>query len=146
MYYRDFIQHGEITFERDESYLSHHGTKGMKWGIRRYQNPDGSLTEDGKKRYRLDVVKKLSKDKHFNELVKQYHEETKRMPNFKTIKQQENWFGSAQHKKVISLNNEIKKEIDKQLSSFDDNIKFDIRTQLYLEYFNNGHGAIPVRW
>lgn len=31
--------------------LYHHGTKGMKWGIRRYQNTDGSLTPAGKKRY-----------------------------------------------------------------------------------------------
>lgn len=31
--------------------LYHHGTKGMKWGIRRYQNKDGSLTPAGKKRY-----------------------------------------------------------------------------------------------
>lgn len=31
--------------------LQHHGTKGMKWGIRRYQNSDGSLTPAGKKRY-----------------------------------------------------------------------------------------------
>lgn len=31
--------------------LYHHGIKGMRWGIRRYQNPDGSLTEAGKKRY-----------------------------------------------------------------------------------------------
>lgn len=31
--------------------LYHYGTKGQKWGIRRYQNPDGSLTEEGKKRY-----------------------------------------------------------------------------------------------
>lgn len=31
--------------------LYHHGILGQKWGIRRFQNPDGSLTEAGKKRY-----------------------------------------------------------------------------------------------
>lgn len=31
--------------------LYHHGVKGMRWGIRRYQNKDGSLTPAGKKRY-----------------------------------------------------------------------------------------------
>ena len=31
-------------------YLYHHGIKGMQWGVRRYQNPDGSLTAAGKKR------------------------------------------------------------------------------------------------
>lgn len=34
--------------------LIHYGTKGMKWGIRRYQNKDGSLTPAGKKRYSED--------------------------------------------------------------------------------------------
>ena len=33
-----------------DSYLAHYGIKGMKWGVRRYQNEDGSLTEAGKKR------------------------------------------------------------------------------------------------
>ena len=33
-----------------EDYLEHHGIPGQKWGVRRYQNPDGSLTDKGKKR------------------------------------------------------------------------------------------------
>ena len=34
--------------------LYHHGILGMKWGIRRYQNKDGSLTPEGRKRLGLD--------------------------------------------------------------------------------------------
>lgn len=35
-------------------YLAHHGIKGMRWGVRRYQNYDGSLTDAGKKHMRAD--------------------------------------------------------------------------------------------
>lgn len=35
----------------DKTTLEHWGIKGMKWGIRRFQNPDGSLTAAGRKRY-----------------------------------------------------------------------------------------------
>lgn len=31
-------------------WLSHHGIKGQRWGVRRYQNPDGSLTPEGRQR------------------------------------------------------------------------------------------------
>lgn len=35
--------------------LYHHGILGQKWGVRRYQNEDGSLTPAGKKRYGDDL-------------------------------------------------------------------------------------------
>lgn len=36
-------------------YLVHHGIKNQKWGIRRYQNEDGTYTEEGKRRRREEV-------------------------------------------------------------------------------------------
>lgn len=39
-----------------DNYLEHHGILGQKWGVRRYQNKDGSLTEEGKKKAALGEV------------------------------------------------------------------------------------------
>lgn len=44
-----------------ESYLQHHGIKGMKWGVRRYQNSDGSLTDAGKSRYERNLDRLASR-------------------------------------------------------------------------------------
>ena len=41
-----------------ETYLSHHGIKGQKWGVRRFQNPDGTLTAEGRKRHGLSDKQK----------------------------------------------------------------------------------------
>lgn len=44
-----------------DDYLEHSGIVGMKWGIRRYQNEDGSLTEEGKIRYGVKAGKEYYK-------------------------------------------------------------------------------------
>lgn len=41
--------YGANDFRNYELY--HHGILGQKWGVRRYQNSDGSLTDEGRKRY-----------------------------------------------------------------------------------------------
>ena len=48
--------------------LAHHGILGQKWGIRRFQNKDGSLTTAGKKRYpsKPEIVNSKSKPEIVN--------------------------------------------------------------------------------
>lgn len=38
-----------------DRYLQHYGILGQKWGVRRYENPDGTLTEAGKRRYKTNL-------------------------------------------------------------------------------------------
>ena len=46
------------TIRFNDDHLEHHGILGQKWGIRRYQNPDGSLTSEGKIRYSSEQYKR----------------------------------------------------------------------------------------
>ena len=47
----------------DEKELLHWGIKGMKWGVRRYQNKDGTLTPAGKKRYNAEMERLKNEEK-----------------------------------------------------------------------------------
>lgn len=46
-YYSDCLMNDDMT---EDDYIEHYGIIGMHWGIRRYQNSDGSYTDAGKKR------------------------------------------------------------------------------------------------
>ena len=48
--------YGIVTYEAN--YLVHYGIKGQKWGLRRFQNEDGTLTQEGRERYHADSFEK----------------------------------------------------------------------------------------
>ena len=65
----------------EQTYLVHHGVQGQKWGVRRYQNANGSLTSAGKKRYYDKygnfTTDKKSKREFMKGLYKDYAKTTK---------------------------------------------------------------------
>ena len=58
--------------------LYHHGIKGQKWGVRRYQNKDGTLTSSGKKRYPLTKIVKGS-EQASNDIYKSLSKQEKQL-------------------------------------------------------------------
>ena len=94
-------------------YLEHHGILGQKWGIRRFQNPDGSLTAAGIKRY--GGSKKLllkATDKLIKEKYNQYNKDIKKLAKEK--------FDIDDMKKITT--------------------RHDLETKLDEEYFNTEKG------
>lgn len=61
----------------DNDYLMHHGIKGMKWGVRRFQKKDGALTSAGRKRYTNSQIKR-DMNKTFDRTYKDLHEQYKK--------------------------------------------------------------------
>lgn len=69
-----------------QNYLAHHGVKGMRWGVRRYQNYDGSYTQKGLERYRkADQAHEDAKQKA-KETKQAYKNGTATKDQYKTAK------------------------------------------------------------
>lgn len=98
-------------------YLAHHGIKGQKWGIRRYQNPDGSLTAAGQKRYASAMEKQYKKyGSHIPEAVRKNRKEVnnKIMNEWASSKEAEKYYKASKDlDDALDKGVDIKRAIDK---------------------------------
>lgn len=99
------------------NYLIHHGIKGQKWGVRRFQNPDGSLTSEGlqRQRYRRRAIKFGESTDDVNKIYKSLNKDQKALVS-----------GGQAEKEWIDSSN-----------------KFAISTNIAMRHINK-YGDIPV--
>ena len=66
-----------LYYTMTENFIAHHGVKGQRWGVRRYQNPDGTLTDKGRKKYSKQLDKSIKKKMTQDQLNEKFTKETK---------------------------------------------------------------------
>jgi GNAT superfamily N-acetyltransferase len=125
------------------SELFHYGVKGMHWGVRRYQNQDGSLTLEGKKRnrYRRQAINANSSSKDVNDIIKSMNKDDRN----KVLAGSDHYLnleeGAAVAKRVI------KKMGDKPIAFFDiledgdDTFQLALGTRGGKKYRGKGYGS-----
>lgn len=95
-----------VTMYITDDQLQHHGVLGQKWGVRRYRNADGSLTEAGKKRQAKQEAKL---DKYRNKKIASAEKRMARSKNKYTKKYNEserNYFKKATYDELKAYRKE----------------------------------------
>ena len=93
------------------NHLEHWGVLGMKWGVRRYQNKDGSLTSEGRARYKnltdKKTVKQVFKEKGESVTDADIKEAILKNPNAKDVKKYQHLFTAQEIQSMANQRNAI---------------------------------------
>lgn len=83
----------QVIVQRSDE-LMHFGIKGQKWGVRRYENEDGTLTDAGKERYRKDA------EKARKEIGDASRDPMTSVGILESRSMQNNWFSGGKYRKL----------------------------------------------
>ncbi len=124
--------------------LYHHGILGMKWGIRRYQNADGSLTNAGKKRYAstsIGAAIARRQNAKVDASFKQWNEQSKLKENAINAghKYNEAKIAGADKKELKSLKKDYKKSLRKVTTYRKGQVKQDVGQDMSRKYLTQAN-------
>lgn len=125
----------------ESDYIAHHGIKGQKWGIRRYRNPDGTLTEAGKKHYLKQIDRAYKKDiaRSRNGRKERTHLESEQEQIRDMISR------TAEYKNVQKIRAKSEKEFQKMLDSYVNSSKRpDYRSDEYEDFTDKWINSRPA--
>ena len=110
----------EYYITRSPDYLEHHGILGMKWGVRRFQNADGSLTPEGRARYG-DVLTK----KQMQNYIREYNLRTgsKKTINKNTVFKTPNGMYDYKGRKLRNADVEVENPAEEKKTKSESNPK-----------------------
>lgn len=134
----DYIMHSYHVVTQDD-YIAHHGIIGQKWGVRRYQKKDGSLTKEGMHRYR---------DKAPGVLLEKMRNPNKRISADAYTKAKEslsvNKKGETSSIAVESLKNSVKRSIPSVATAIAGAGALAINPYLGFAVYALGAGTLPI--